>query len=275
MKIDTADLRETLERMETGQLDALLREELKKEAPDGPLVRLIGSILQDREKGLTPEIDANMQQAWERYRQDIRKVHSKSCCRGQRLAKAACLILVLLAFLVLLPREVQAKPFFQRFMDWTEDVFSLTNPGENQGRNSEYQFQTDNPGLQEVYDQVTALGVTAPVVPMWLPDGYKLADCIQKSNPTKHSIAVAFVNGESTITYQIDIYSNIVTHDYSKNEAEIGKLEKNGITFTILQNHNLLVAVWTIENIECSIFIDCPEEVLLRILNSIYTTEEP
>ena len=40
MKIENkAALRETLERMETGQLDAMLLEELRKEAPDARLIR--------------------------------------------------------------------------------------------------------------------------------------------------------------------------------------------------------------------------------------------
>lgn len=267
-------LRETLERMETRQLDEMLCMELKKDLPDGHLVRLIGSVLKEREKDMVPEIETNVQTAWAQYQQDTRKVYRKPKSQSSRLAKVACLILVLLAFLLLMPQEANARQFFQRIITWTEDVFSLVSPDENQGRNATYEFRTDNPGLQEVYNQVTELGITTPVVPMWLPEGYELVKCSINSIPTKKFLIAVFSNEVSEIVYQIDIYSGNVTHEYSKNDTTVKKHEKNGITYTFFQNHELLVAVWTVENIECSIFVDCPEDVLIRILESISIMEE-
>lgn len=271
MKINTiAALRENLERMETRQLDAMLHKELKKETPDGQLVRLIGSVLKEREKDVIPEIDDRIQQAWDQYRQ----VHKRPAGVNRRLVKAASVILVLIAFLMLLPQQASARNFFERIMDWTEDIFSLTSPGENQGRDTDYVFQTDNPGLQEVYDQVTELGVTVPVVPMWLPEGYELTECDIKSTPTNKFLLTTFSDGNSDLLFEIKIYSTNVTHDYFSNGTEKMSFEKNGVAYTVFRNNNLWVAVWTTENIECSIFIDCQEDILFRILESIYTTEE-
>ena len=266
-------LRETLERMETRQLDEMLCMELKKDLPDGQLVRLIGSVLKEREKDMVPEIETDVQTAWEQYQQDT-KVYRKPRFQSSRLAKVACLILVLLAFLLLMPQEANARQFFQRIITWTEDVFSLVSPGENQGRDAAYEFRTNNPGLQEIYNQVTELGVTTPVVPMWLPEGYELVKCSINSLPTKKCIIAVFSNEFSEIVYQIDIYSGIVTHEYSKRDTTVKEYEINGITYTFFQNHELLVAVWTVENIECSILADCPEDVLIRILESVSIMEE-
>lgn len=270
-----AALRENLEQMETRQLDAMLHDELKKEMPDGQLVRLIGSILQEREKDMIPEIDDNIRQAWDQYQQTGQPVHKRPKRLSSRLVKAASLILVLIAFLMLLPQEANAKNFFERFMDWTEDIFSLTSPSENQGRDSDYVFRTDNPGLQEVYDQVTALGVTVPVVPMWLPEGYDLVDCTIDSTPTEKYLLAAFSDGNGNLLYQIDVYSDNVTHKYYKEDLGVQTYEVNSTVFTVMQNQNLWIVIWTIDNIECSLGIDCPEEILFGILDSIYTMEEP
>ena len=266
-----AALRETLEQMDTRQLDTMLREELKKEAPDGELVRLLGRVLEEREKDRLPEIDDNIRAAWEQYQRKAQPTHRNPKLRNSRFVKAACLILVLTAFLMLLPQQASAKSFFGRILDWTESVFSLTSPGENQGRNTDYVFRTDNPGLQEIYDQVTELGVTTPVVPMWLPEGYELVECGTEHTPTKNYLSAVFSNGNGDIVYQIEIYYDVVTHDYYIENGETQTIEKDGRVYTLLHNQNWLIAVWTIENIECSILIDCSEDVLIRILESIYT----
>ena len=275
MKFDNvAVLRNTLEQMETQQLDAMLQEELRKEQPDGQLVRLIGSVLKEREQNNIPEIDSNVQQVWEQYQKKNQQLRKKPKYMNSWLVKAASLILVILTFVAILPQEASAKSFFERVIAWTEDVFSLANPADSKEQEAEYVFRTENPGLQEIYEKVTELGVTVPVVPMWLPDGYDLVECKVNSNPTKKYLMARFSDGDSEIIYQIDIYSGNVTHEYSKNDIAAQNIEMNGTVYTLLRNHDLWVAVWTRENIECSLYIDCQEQILLRILKSIYTMEE-
>lgn len=275
MKIENvAALRNTLEQMETQQLDDLLLEELRKETPNGELIRLISSILKERDKKIVPEIDANIQQAWERYQKKTQPVHKKPRYMNSILLKAASLILVLLTLMVLMPQEAKAMNFFERFIAWTEDVFSLISPAEAKEQKEEYVFRTDNPGLQEVYDKVTELGVTVPVVPMWLPEGYELIEIKVNNLPTNKILHARFSNGIVEALYQINVYSDNVTREFYKDEANIRTEEKNGINHTIMCNEDFSVAVWSVENIECTIALGCPEDVLNRILESIYTMEE-
>ena len=275
MKIDQITaLRSTLEQMETAQLDALLLEELRAEVPDGQRIRLISSILKDRDRNAVPRTDANIRQAWERYQRknQPKQRHPKS--RKSLLLKAASLILVLLTLMVLIPREAKAMHFFERFIAWTEDVFSLISPAEGENRAGDYSFRTENPGLQTVYDRVTELGVTVPVVPMWLPEGYELTECMLTDTPTKRYISAVFSNEHTKVIYQVVFYSNNISNEFYKDGTEIRVEERNGIKHSIIRNEELLVAVWNAENIECAIAIDCPEDDLVRILKSIYTVEE-
>lgn len=273
MKIkNVAALQNTLEQMETQQLDDMLLKELRKDAPNGELIRLIGRVLKERD--MIPKIDATIQKAWERYQKKTQPVHKKPKIISSFLIKAASMLLVLFALVAMLPQESKAMNFFERFVAWTEDVFSFISPAEANEHKEEYVFWTDNPGLQEVYDKVVELGVTVPVVPMWLPAGYELVECEVENTIAKTYITATFSNGNTDIVYQVDIYADNVTYEYYKDFTSMKTEEKNGIQHTIMCNNDMLVAVWKVENIECSIGIDCQEDVMSRILESIYTMEE-
>ena len=274
MKIENmAALRDTLERMETPQLDALLLEELRKEAPNAELIRMISNILKERDRNLNPEIDDNIRQAWEQYQRKTQPIHRKPKHMNHILVHAASFLLVILTLIALFPQTAEASNFFQRFIAWTEDVFSFVNPSEETTQEA-YVFHTDNPGLQEVYDKVVGLGITDPVVPMWLPEGYDLLECKTINNPTKKYLTATLSNGQREAIYQVNISADNVISSFYKDGEIILEKEKNGITHTILRNQDFLIAVWTTDNIECFITIDCPEETLIRILESIYTMED-
>lgn len=270
MKSNNLDLREELEQMETSQLDAVLLEELRKEAPDGEVIRLISDILKERDREKPLDINANILRAWERYQ---RKTQLKAKRVKYSWVKVATVILVVTVLMLCIPQKTNAKNFFERLIAWSEDVFALVNPAEASEPKAAYVFKTDNPGLQEVYDKVTELGVTVPVVPMWVPDGYELVKCIVDSTPTKAYLAAQFNFGNKQLIYQINVYHDNVTRNYQKDGEGIVQKEIEGITHTIMSNNDMLVALWTEENVECTIGIDCQEEILGQILESIYMVE--
>lgn len=275
MKFDNmAALRETLERMGTQQLDELLLEELRKDQPNGDLIRLISNVLQERDRDNRPDINENIRQAWEQYRKKQQPVHTKPKPITSFLLKVASVLLVLFALLAIMPQEAKAMNFFERFIAWTEDIFYLISPAESNQEAEAYVFRTENPGLQEVYDKVVELGVTVPVVPMWIPEGYILVECKVTETPSSDYLFARFFDGNTQLVYQLNVFSDNFTHEFYKDGAEIRVEERNGIDHTIMQNYDKLIAVWTTDNMQCSIGLDCPEETMIRILDTIYTTEE-
>ena len=70
------------------------------------------------------------------------------------------------------------------------------------------------------------------------------------------------------------MYSKIVTNEYNKDMPQSETVEIAGKIHNVIHNENLWVSVWTKENIECTITVDCQEDVFLRILKSIYTMED-
>lgn len=269
-----AILRDQWEQLSTEQLDEMLLRELKKEPPEGERVRLILDILKQRESGTALDISTPVEKAWQRYQTRVISARPRTIVLGNWMWKAASVVLTLLVLTAFVPQEITAANFFQRIITWTEDVLSLKSPSENRSREIAYEFQTDNPGLQEVYDQVAALGVTAPVVPMWLPEGYELEDLEIGVTPSRTFLTATFFDGSTNVVYQLDMYSSNITSAYYKDENIIREKEINGNIHTVVQNNQLLVALWTVENTECSIGINCQEDTLDRILNSLYTMEE-
>jgi len=68
----------------------------------------------------------------------------------------------------------------------------------------------------------------------------------------------------------MDLFDGEPAHQYYKDDSHNESYEKNGTIFHITKNIDEWVVVWTIDNVECSIFIDCQEDTLRRILESIY-----
>lgn len=272
-----ASIREVFEKMTTEELDEILDREVHSEIPDADAIRLIMRVLREREKDMPIELTPQMVAAREHYKQEIEKL-TKQCRRERlirqwaiRLAAAAAVLAVVV--ISILPKKAEAESLWDRFIRWTADVVEFFSPADTESRILEYAFQTDNPGLQEVYDTAVEQGITFPVVPMWLPEGAELLQCSVLESPTRERIIAQFSYNDGEIIYNIEIYDQEVAHSFDKDETQIKITEIEGTQFAIMKNNDLWAAVWEKDNVECSIAIDCQEEDLYKILKSIYVME--
>lgn len=270
-EFNNASLRETLERLSTPELDAILRTELEKEPPDEYAVRLILKVLREREADYPVETNEQIDKAWKEYAKKTAPSQTKF---RTPLLKVAAILLVCGLLLFTLPQEASAGSFFDRIVAWTESIFELFSPSDSSKVQKEYVFQTDHPGLQELYDTVTELGVTVPVVTMWLDEGYELVDCKVTSSPVTTKVLAHFYDGSKYATFELNIYSQNISSEYHKDEPDAEKYESSGVIHNVFRNEDLWTVVWIRDNIECFVAIDCSEDVLYQILDSIYTMEE-
>lgn len=264
---NNVNLPESLEQLPTPQLDAMLRAELKKDFPDEHAVRLILKVLREREADFPVESNKGIEKAWGKYQKETAK--GTASFKWPMIKAAAILILVSL-LLFSLPQEAQAEGFFSRIATWTESVFALFNQWNQSQTPKEYVFQTDHPGLQELYDAVTELGVTDPVVPMWLDEHYVLDVCNITNTPITTKVLAGFTDGAHEAVFELNIYSDNIPREFHKNETDADEYENDGIIHYIFRNNEFWTVVWTRDNLECSIVIECQEDVLHRILDSIY-----
>lgn len=265
------DLMESLVRLSTPQLDAMLRSELEKERPDEHAVRLILRILRKREADYPVVFNSRIDAAWKKYERKTRS--AASCFRGP-LVRAAAVAVLCSVLLFGMPQEASASGFFDRIAAWSESIFGLFSRCDRDGVPGEYVFRTDHPGLQELYDAVSELGVTAPVVPMWLDETYQLQYYNSNITPITTKILAVFSGTEGDAVIELNVYSDNIPRKFQKDEQEAKEYESNGIIHYIFRNNERWTVVWTEDNIECSLVIECKEDMLYRILDSIYTMED-
>ena len=275
---NVSSAREMFEQLSTEKLDELLDAELHRETPDENAICMIFSILRERDKDRFREVTPQVQAAWEKYQDKMEDLDRKETQPRQIrnwVVRAASIAAVLAVFLMaVIPQQADAESFWEVLQRWTAEIVEFFSPTDNEHRLAEYEFVTDNPGLQQVYDAVVELGVTDPVVPMWLPEVGEAIECSIVETPVKTGVVAALPYGDSFVVYKLDLYNADVAHTYHGDGTEIIEYIQDETTFNIMRNNEAWVVFWTKDNIECSIAIDCQEDDLYKILKSIYTMED-
>ncbi len=256
--------------MPTDELDLVLQAELEKKYPNEEVVLPILRILEDREKDYpveeTPEVLAMVEKLSEH------KTHHKQSKSKRRwvtgiaaVAAAACIVVMAL------PQTVGAESIFDVLFRWTSEVFEFFTPDRDKKNPPvEYLFETDNNGLQQLYDKVVELGITEPVVPMWLPEGFELLNL--KATPLRdvgHKVNASFRCEERliSITYRI---SNDVATTFEKEETDVELFDYADVSHFVLENEENLLVTWAVEGVECSILTDNEKKDSYNIIKSIY-----
>ena len=258
--------------MPTSELDRQLQLELQKEEPEEEVVLGIMRVLQEREENCTVEVTKDIQDAWNRYHEKTVKPKktTRKCKWFIRAAAVAVFGFVILA----MPQTVGAESLLDVFFRWTESVFEFFAP-EDEATNPtvEQMFQTEHPGLQQVYDQLSELGVTEPVVPMWLPEGFELTELktILMSDGEKLCAVFHSSNGCIAISYRVS--ADILPSKYEKEVSGVEIYEPFDVCHLIMDNDENLLVTWTVDGVECAINTDIEKEEVYKLIDSIYRME--
>lgn len=258
--------------MSTAQLDEVLQQELRKENPAEEVVLGIMRVLQEREEDCPVEITEEIHDAWGRYskRTATPKKTNRKRMWFVSVAAAAVICIVILT----IPQMVGAESILDAFFRWTESVFEFFTPAQDATNPPvEYVFQTDNPGLQQVYDKVTELGVTEPIVPMWVPEGYALTELKTTQMPNGSKVyAILQFNG-SSISLSYRISADIIASKHEKEDTVVETYEFSGVYHFIMDNNQNVSVAWTVDGAECSISTDLEREDGYNMIRSIYMGE--
>lgn len=272
-------IREMLEQLPTQTLEEMLQKELHNEQVDGNTIRMIRDILRQRSPQVQVEISPQVRTAWETYRRKVeeqdeqaRRTKKARVFALRAVSTAAILVLVVATFL---PQTAEAETLWERLVRWTSGIAEFFSREDNEGREIAYEFKSDNPGLQQVYEAVVELGVTEPVVPSWLPEGSELLECKRMDTARKNGVMARFAIGNGELIFKIDCFEDEYAHIYHEDDTSVVKYENSEISHSIARNNNRWVVVWIREDkVECFITADCQEETLYEILESIYVVEE-
>ena len=254
----------------TEELDQILQAELEEEHPNEKVVLSILRILEEREKDFpvekTPEVLAMLEKLSERKTPSKQSKIKRSWVAGIAAVSAVVCIVVMA-----LPRTVGAESIFNVLFRWTSSVFEFFSPGQDETNPPvEYVFETDNLGLQQLYDKVTEQGVIEPVVPMWLPDGFELLSI--KEIPLReegYKLNATFKRKDKFFSISYRISSDITTQ-FEKKDTTLEVFESGGISHFILVNDEHLTATWSLNGVECSMNANIAKDNVYTIIKSIY-----
>lgn len=275
MKQFNIDLQQEFVQRSTTELELLLDEELKKQTPDDDVVLTLLHILKDREPNLPLQLSSREEEAIKHYQQKRNNAKRRKPIARRLLSIAASVILILTMLFTLAPQEAEAETFWEMIQRITAAVLEYIAPQELlRDAESEYTFKTENPGLQQVYDEAIKLGITEPVVPMWLPENCELTELLHTESPMLSGIHATFSDGDNEIVYKLDLFNGEPARQYYKDGTHYESHEWDGTTYHIVRNKELWVVIWEKEKIECLLTVDCQEDTLRRILSSIYVTED-
>lgn len=258
------------QQMPTEELDQILQAELEKEHPNEEVVLPILHELEEREKDIpvekTPEVLAILNKLSKHETSSKQSIYKRRWLAGVAAAAAVVCIVVMSA-----APTARADSLFDALFRWTSSIFEFIDPDESYP-NADDDFVTDNPGLQQLYDKVTEIGVTELVVPMWLPEGFVLSEMKESPMPGRTSVFGKFENGSDLvlITYRI---STDISVKVEKKEAGVALFEFGDVDHFIVENNDSLSVTWTVDGVECAMNADVSKEDIYSIIKSIYRSE--
>lgn len=273
MKKNINDLQKELEQLDSLQLQNMLHQETEKDTPDDDLVLAILGILEDRDKEKPVELGPNSQTVWDQFkRKKYKDAAKKPRFHISWAVKAASILLVIGALTwAFVPQQATAGSFWKILTSWTDDFFQYENIGAEETEPKEYVFQSDNPGLQQVYEAVVEeLGITEPVVPTWLPGEPELVKLKVIESPAMKSVHAILDDGSGEIVLIFDKMEEDVSPTFTKTESKIVEFERSGTIHNFIRNNDFWTITWVNQNVKCSVYIDCQEDILKDIVKSIY-----
>lgn len=271
---NTNGLRKILDDLSTDQLKQMLDEELQKENSDPASVKLLLAVLEERHAEEPKSVSSVSEEARQRYQEQMEKLFPPEPKKAWKpLLKVASVLLVcVVLFSPLLPQKAEAESFWEMLQRLSNTVIEFFGR-EDVVIETVNTFETDNAGLQQVFDTAVKMGVENPMVPMWLMEA-RLQDIQLEQSPMMKSLWATFLDDDAEIVYRLNVHEREIKRRYYRDDSFYDSYEHNGVTYTISKNNDRWGAIWVKDNIECSIILDCQEETLRRILKSVYVLEE-
>lgn len=260
------------QQMPIEELDQILQAELEKEHPNEEVVLPILHELEEREKDIpvenTPEVLEVLEKLSKHNTSSKQSIHKRRWLAGVAAAVAVVCIVVMT-----MSPTARAESLFDILVRWTSSVFEFFTPEKDASNPPvEIVFETNNPGLQQLYDKVTELGATESVVPMWLPEGFTLSELRDFPMRGGSKLYAKFNKGSSdiSITYRI---STDITTKFEKEDSLVEVYDYGDVSHFIMDNDEKLSVIWTVDGVECSILTDIDKEDVYKTIKSIYRSE--
>ena len=147
---------------------------------------------------------------------------------------------------------------------WTRETFGFTGSSIDVTPMSMYSADNDP------RDTLLAHGISAQLVPTWMPDGYLYNKIEVLETPTRRVFYIWYENSLKEISMTISILFNPPSRTYEIDTENAIQYSKNGIDHFIMNNVDEVTIVWATELYECSIRGPFSVGDAQTIIDSIY-----
>lgn len=274
-EINTIHTSESLSSLSREELRQQLAAQLQKDTSEinVALVALLRKELESRDPDPAFSDDTAVEVACEKFRRNTETAQKTKKHRYRnRWIVAASVVLVMSLLFFTLPATAQARDIQGVLTWWSDSVFQLFVPGKTPNLHAQV-HEFDHPGLQQLHNVVTEWGVTDPIVPSWIPDGFELVELEKSQMQENSSLYARFVYEEQVILFLITFCANETKFQHEKDTEPINSWNFSGTEHYVLSNINEHVVTWVTNDVECVITTDCEEEDVYRMIKSIYTSE--
>ena len=182
---------------------------------------------------------------------------------GKRILRSAVAAVLVVAILGVVPSAFGLENGFEIVGRWTQKLFAVDRIDGVPG------YQTDHPGLQQVYDEVAKLNIGENVVPSWIPEGYELSFLDRSDGPDGISVYAQFANGADLIVVSFKAGSRLMITEHQKNEEDVTVVEYNGNDVYFVENTENISDFWWINGVNCAIVTNS-QETVSRMVDSVY-----
>ena len=157
----------------------------------------------------------------------------------------------------------------------TQGTLQIVPPGASQSGQTSAQPPLEELEFTSLQEALDAYGITEPLVPKWLPEGFESRDVIISVDPDFIRIIAVYQYGEKEIKVTVRRYNSEDALERFSLEKQEGqqdtKYTKDGVVHSIAQNNAACTASWTNGLNMASIMGDVTEEELEQMIDSIYT----
>ena len=195
---------------------------------------------------------------------NIEKPQNRRRSKGLRRVGIAAAVIVIIFTANLVSANALGFDFLRAIAKWTQDTFGFVSTGSDKLHDEDAAFGSLREALYEH-------GITVPLVPTWMPDGFTLLSLDVETTPNYTRFFTLYQAGDRTITIRIlSMYEDSPLWKYEKDENQVSIYERNGIEHYIMTNNNNITAVWAYENHECTISGNILQEEIEAMIDSIY-----
>lgn len=156
------------------------------------------------------------------------------------------------------------KDVWNAMVTWAQETFSFSMGVEVSEPTPQELAEYES--LQEVLSQNNRDEISIPVI---FPEGFFLEDIIIDENPLQEIYLAIYNNGERRFKISVKSFRNSRPEEIEVSGNLIEKYSSAGIEYYIMQNNDILQAVWISDTFECYIAGDLSINEIKMMIDSI------